>query len=83
MSRASVAYSALAMAMENAQPKCKDNAKFTADELRQPDVDELALICSTCPLFDLCSTYASIERPKIGVWAGKRYRSYKTTEDQS
>jgi len=83
MSRASVAYNALVMAMESSHPSCRDNPAFTADELRQIDVDELAPICWRCPIVDFCSAYASIERPKVGVWAGKRYRTYQPRKGES
>ena len=80
MSRASEAYQALAAAMETTVPNCQGIELFTADNLENPDIAELARICDTCPLFNLCDDYAHIERPKAGIWAGKRYRNYSKKE---
>ena len=83
MSRAAEAYEALASAMEHNRPRCADNPRFIADDLTQTDVNELGQICDVCPLVDFCSGYASIERPKVGVWAGKRYRTYQPRKGES
>lgn len=83
MSRADIAYGLLASAMENTEPNCTGSELFTADDLEQPDIAELARICDTCPLFILCDDYARLERPKAGVWAGKRYRNYQPRKEAS
>ena len=83
MSRSSEAYEALAFAMENDRPLCADDPRFTADDLTQTDVNELGQICAICPLVEFCSAYAAIERPKVGVWAGKRYRTYQPRKGES
>ena len=72
MSRASDSYNALTLAMDEVAPVCRNDARFTADDQK---AEELASICRTCPLFDPCATYGDLERPKAGVWAGRRYRT--------
>ena len=58
--------------MVDTNPACTDDERFIDDQ--QP-ADALAPICATCPLFGPCSEYGNLERPKAGVWAGKRYRT--------
>lgn len=72
MSRASDAYNHLTLAMDELAPACKDDERFIADDTK---ADELAPVCRTCPVFNLCATYGDLERPKAGIWAGKRYRT--------
>lgn len=67
-----MAYNALTIAMDGIAPACRNDARFIADDTK---AEELASICRTCPLFDLCAIYGDLERPKAGVWAGKRYRT--------
>lgn len=74
MSRGSETYERLTLQMLVIDPACQNDDRFIADD--QPEAT-LAPICRSCPLFDLCAEYAEIERPKAGVWAGKRYRTYK------
>jgi len=77
VSRASDVYDVLTLAMIDTDPACKNDSRFIADD--QPAV-ELAPICNACPLFELCAAYGDMERPKAGVWAGKRYRTNKPRE---
>lgn len=72
MSRAADAYARLSLAMLDTAPACQDDDRFVLDD-QAPE--ELAPICRTCPLFDLCAQYAELERPKAGIWAGKKYRT--------
>jgi hypothetical protein len=72
MSRATDAYDVLTLAMVETDPACRDDDRFILDD--QP-AETLAYVCEQCPLFDLCDKYAGLERPKAGVWAGKRYRT--------
>jgi hypothetical protein len=58
--------------MDEIAPACRNDERFIADEQKAED---LAPICRTCPVFDLCTAYGELERPKAGVWAGKRYRT--------
>jgi hypothetical protein len=78
MSRASEAFEALSLAMTGTEPACLGIDGYTADTVPADDMQEFAAICDSCPLFELCRTYADLERPKIGYWAGKTYRTYKT-----
>ena len=54
---------------------CLDDDRFIDDEQAPA---ELTPICEACPLYDLCSAYADIERPKGGIWAGRRFTQYRT-----
>lgn len=36
-----------------------------------------------CLGLDLCLDYADLERPKAGIWAGKRHRAYYTKKEAS
>jgi len=77
VSRASEAWDALVTAMASTDPACQDDDRFVLDD--QP-VQALKAICDTCPLLTLCANYAALERPKGGIWAGKRYRQYKASD---
>jgi hypothetical protein len=77
VSRASDAYDVLIAAMADTDPACQNDPRFIFDD---QSADELTPICDTCPLFALCATYGNLERPKAGIWAGKRYRTNKTRE---
>ena len=76
MSKSSEAFDALKLAMMTTSAACLDDDRFIDDDQAPA---ELAPICEACPLYDLCSTYAAIERPKGGIWAGKRYTQRTTT----
>jgi hypothetical protein len=78
MSRATDAYVRLTQAMRDTDPACRDDDSFILDD--QPE-NTLAPVCRACSLFDLCAAYAELERPKGGVWAGKRYRTHKSGGD--
>ena len=75
MSRATDAWGAMTTAMIDVDPACKNDDRFTSDDQL---ISELAPICRACPLVDLCRTFAELERPKAGTWAGKRYRQNNT-----
>tara|TARA_R110002124_G_scaffold51856_20_gene149706 strand:+ start:2325 stop:2534 length:210 start_codon:yes stop_codon:yes gene_type:complete len=60
-------------------PKCSQLDFFIDDELTPAEIEVCKTICSDCPLRTLCAEYAEIARPKAGVWAGKRYRTNKST----
>ncbi|TFD25869.1 hypothetical protein [Cryobacterium lyxosi] len=81
MSRATDAYTRLQVAMTSSDPACQQDTRFTDDDQA---IGELAPICRACPLYDGCATYAELDRPLGGVWAGKRYRiNNKSTHDKS
>lgn len=82
MSRASEAYERLSIAMLATTPKCSRLDFFIDDELTPAEIEVCKNICAACPLRALCSEYAEIARPKAGVWAGKRYRTYNTTKKE-
>ena len=70
MSRSSEAFDALKFAMMTNSAACLDDDRFISDDQAPA---ELAPICDACRLFAKCDTYAAIERPKGGIWAGKKY----------
>lgn len=43
--------------------------KWTSEEL--PTDRQAALMCATCPVFDLCKEYTDAAHPAWGVWAGQ------------
>jgi len=73
MTRATDAYQALARATERTPPPCSGDDAFTRDDLTPEDVAGCAAICKTCPVFELCETYARTAKPPAGVWAGRRW----------
>jgi hypothetical protein len=79
MSKSSEAFDALKLAMIDTSAACLNDDRFIDDEQAPA---ELAPICEACPLYDLCSTYATLDRPKGGIWAGKRYTQYKVKSDE-
>lgn len=79
MSRASIAYNALSLALTETVPACAGNDRFTVDTPTAVEIETMRPLCDSCPLFDLCRQYADLERPKVGYWAGKTYREYKKT----
>ena len=77
MSKSSEAFDALKLAMLTTTAACLNDPRFIDDDQAPA---ELKPICEACPLYDLCDTYAAIERPKGGIWAGRRFSQYKTKE---
>lgn len=77
MSKSSEAFDALKLAMIDTSAACLDDDRFIDDDQAPA---ELTPICEACPLYNKCDTYAAIERPKGGVWAGRRFSQYKTKE---
>lgn len=57
-------------AKQNA-PCTKDPEKWAGDEL--PTDREAQLMCSTCPVIDLCRQYADEAHPAWSVWGGRVY----------
>ncbi|MEA9997837.1 WhiB family transcriptional regulator [Cryobacterium sp. RTS3] len=72
MSRATDAFEALSIAMQDNSPACQDDDRFISDDV---PAATLAPICRTCPVYDLCAAYGELDRPKAGTWAGKRYKT--------
>lgn len=58
-------------------PPCQDNPApyMDYDEENPPTAVGAETLCSDCPLriFQNCDRFAELERPAIGVWAGKRW----------
>lgn len=56
--------------MDDPSLPCKGKTELFFDiELKA----EAKKICRTCPVFSQCRQYASIYKPRFGVWAGKTY----------
>ena len=77
MSRASEAYVRLADALLDVEPMCAGVDDFTVDTPTFASTERMSALCEKCPVLELCRQYADLERPKVGYWAGKVYRSYK------
>ena len=78
MSKATEAFERLSLAMVTTDPACQDDDRFILDD--QP-AETLAYICRSCDVYAQCAEYAGLERPKAGIWAGKRYKRNKTKEN--
>ena len=77
MNKSDAAFERLSLAMIDTSPACQDDDRFILDD--QP-ANTLAYICRGCDVFAQCAEYAGLERPKSGIWAGKRYKSSKKQE---
>ena len=80
MSKSSEAFDALKFNMMTTSAACLNDDRFINDDQAPAD---LTPICEACPLFDLCSTYAAIERPVGGIWAGRRFSQHKTKRTEN
>ena len=52
---------------------------YTEDDM--PTGDEAFDLCYGCPLLGMCATFAELERPAWGVWAGDRWNMGETVND--
>ncbi|TFC26994.1 hypothetical protein E3O55_13015 [Cryobacterium sp. MDB1-18-2] len=80
MSRATDAFEALSIAMQDTDPACQADDRFILDDTPP---HTLASICRSCPVYDLCAAYGEFDRPPAGIWAGKRYRRNQKKETTS
>ncbi|MEW1706606.1 WhiB family transcriptional regulator [Microbacterium sp. NPDC089190] len=66
---------ALTRAGVDTPPACEGDDAFIADKgtLLPPELSRMRLVCSRCPLFDLCGDYARTAKPEAGYWAGIAY----------
>lgn len=73
--RADDGLDALTYAARDTTPACIGDARFTAERHETPPSDLVTMrgICRTCPLYDLCNTYATTARPAASFWAGAFY----------
>ncbi|OJV93736.1 MAG: hypothetical protein BGO47_06740 [Microbacterium sp. 67-17] len=77
MSRASDALTNLAQALNDHDPACRDDPRFTLDHDQLPpgEVAHIGLtICRPCPLRTTCREYAETAKPPAGIWAGRTYQ---------
>ncbi|MEL5990732.1 WhiB family transcriptional regulator [Microbacterium phosphatis] len=65
-----VEYRALSEALKTEPTGCRNDDRFTSDRLEARELPELAAICATCPVLELCTAYARAARPDEGFWAG-------------
>lgn len=63
---------ALTLAGVDTPPACEGDEMFIADRLHiiPTDVQRMRMVCSRCPLFELCGDYARTAKPDAGFWAG-------------
>lgn len=68
-------YSELAKAMEDTEPACADDPRFTLDEHQVHEQEAVLLrsICRGCPLRAECDAYGRAAKPTSGIWAGRYY----------
>lgn len=66
------AWERLTNAIEHKQPACLGDDRYTADahELSIEDRAVMRAICAACPLIQLCTDYATIDKPAAGWWPG-------------
>lgn len=64
------AYDRLADALQETIPDCNDDSRYVEDRLEDGEKKLLGMICSACPLLDLCMEYALTEKPRGGWWPG-------------
>ncbi|WP_354670421.1 WhiB family transcriptional regulator [Microbacterium oryzae] len=81
---ADAAWDALNAVLHDYTPPCDGRVLFTADELTDEQRATCAVVCATCPIADLCGSYAAAAKVDSGFWAGadrspKRKRATKTT----
>lgn len=70
MSKRLDAWANLQLALETSEPACADNDLFILDDV---DAEVLKPVCKKCPVYKPCKTYALIERPSGGIWAGMKF----------
>jgi len=83
VSRASVAYTALTLALDRTPAECHRVDLFIADDLTPADAHALSTICAACPVMALCAAYAAIARPLAGFWAGHRSGYYRAQKNRT
>lgn len=72
-------YARLQEALRDTPAPCADDDAFTADTIPTSTAAELARICASCPVRDLCAAFAAVNRPGHGYWAGQSWQKLKTT----
>lgn len=60
----------------NTSTPCANNDLFVMDYIHADDIGDL---CTPCPVFALCETYARTAHPEAGIWAGRRWNKTKET----
>lgn len=81
--RGAVEYRSLSDALEYTTPPCANDWRFIVDSERLGDDDKAQMrsLCRQCPLAEACRTYATIARPKAGMWAGRYWGRKARSED--
>jgi hypothetical protein len=80
MPKGDAEWQALQDGIDAATPACVHDLRFVMDD-DQIKAAELAGVCDSCPLLDLCAAYGKAARPTGGVWAGKRWHRATTTKE--
>lgn len=64
-------------------PNCDGKPELYSDypEDAMPTGDEAFDLCYGCPLMEQCATFAELERPAYGIWAGDRWVAGDTVND--
>jgi hypothetical protein len=80
--RTAAAWRSLNDALADADPACRNDARFTAESTTAADLDGMRELCAFCPIFAACATYASAAPgwTMSGFWAGAK-RGQNTRAD--
>lgn len=75
-------YRALVVALEQVEPACHDDERFTADghDTTNAEEERMRRTCGSCPLLSECRSYASQAAPAAGFWAGRYWGRTSRTE---
>lgn len=71
--RGEAEYRALTRALDDTNPACLNDWRFTidADDIDDDEKSQMHGMCRQCPLLDTCRVYAATARPNGGFWAGR------------
>ncbi|KQR88741.1 WhiB family transcriptional regulator [Microbacterium sp. Leaf179] len=66
---------ALIFAGVDTPPACESDEMFIAERVNiiPTDTQRMRMVCTRCPLFDLCADYARTAQPDAGFWAGRHH----------
>lgn len=78
--KSKAAYDRLTIAMQETVPDCDADNRYIEDQLENGEKRLLGMICSACPLLDLCMNYAITEKPRGGWWPGHNLKNIQRKE---
>jgi hypothetical protein len=80
--RTAAAWQSLNDALAEADPACRNDERFTADDTIAADLESMRGLCASCPMLAQCDAYAAAAPGWImsGFWAGAK-RGQNTRAD--